>query len=80
MDERKKQNTLLKLILLDTFFMILYLFHLPRIINGGSLFNIEPIIDTNSISRFFKSYIGLFLYLFFTFYLLHNYLITYLRK
>jgi hypothetical protein len=71
-------NSSLKLIILDVLFMILYMHHLPHIMNGGDHFS--SLIDTSSVIKFMQSYIGKIFYLFIIFMLLHCCIIPFIRK
>ena len=68
-----------KSVILDVFFMILYIHHFPNILRGGNLMGNSPIIDISSLSRFVGSYIGKIIYMFIVFTILHYILVPFIK-
>ena len=70
----------LKSVILDVFFMILYIHHIPNIIYKGNMFGSGKLIDVSSIRNFIQSYIGKLVFLSIVFMILHYIVVPFIRK
>ena len=69
-----------KSVILDVFFMMLYIHHFPNILRGGNLMGDTPIIDISSLTYFLNSYVGKITYMFLIFMILHYVLVPFIHK
>lgn len=70
----------LKSVILDSFFMILYIHHLPNIIKNGTMFGSGKLIDLSSVPSFIQSYFGKMFFLFIIFTVFHYIVVPNIRK
>jgi hypothetical protein len=70
----------LKSVILDVFFMTLYIHHIPNIINNGSMFGSGKLIDISSVPSFIQSYFGKIFFLIIVFTIFHYIVVPNIRK
>jgi hypothetical protein len=69
-----------KSVILDVFFMMLYIHHFPNILRGGNLMGNSQIINVSSLPAFLSSYLGKITYMFIIFMTLHYVLVPFIHK
>jgi len=70
----------LKAVILDVFFMMLYIHHIPNIIYKGNMFGSGRLIDISSTRNFVQSYIGKLFFLSIVFMVFHYIVVPIIRK
>jgi len=73
-------NPNLKSVFIEFFYAILFSHHIPSLIKGAGFFGDRQFFDISSVSNFFNSYFGKILFFFITYFTLHYYVFTTIRK
>ena len=61
-------------------YAILFSHHIPSLMKGAGFFGDRQFFDISSVSNFFNSYFGKILFFFITYFTLHYYVFTTIRK
>ena len=73
-------NPSLKTVLIEVFYSILFAHHLPTMLKGGGILGNTDLINFDSLSEFFRSYIGKIVFYVLIFYLLHFFVLVKIKK